>query len=527
MSSSPSATPVSVTGGRIAGRQRDGVHSFLGVPYAASLAGRNRWRAPQPVQPWEGVRNAVTAGEACHQPLVSPVQRQILRCMPAARAFVRGIHPAGLVEGDDCLNLNVFTPTLDPDARLPVMVWIHGGSFTAGSGGAAHYDGHALAARGMVVVSINYRLNVWGFIGGDDLFEGDTGVANRGYLDQVQALHWVQENIRRFGGNPDCITVAGESAGATSAVLLMASPLTDGLMHRVICLSGAAISVFPHAEVSRFSRDYLQEMHGVAPGDTEALCRLGIRDVLRASAGIGRFLARWRDRYGALGAACFTTMNAATDTAFLPVSPLDALRAGRKRGVELFIGTCRDEARLWTLLLPLPSAMAARTMFRLHAGILNPRGQLERVFDNYTAAMPGASATAVHERAMTDALFRRWSLAFAEAHAEASPGKTWWYRFDWTSPVAGGRLGAIHVIDLPGVFQTYRAYRAMVGDEANARPAGDALHEAIVAFIRHGQPRHAGLPDWPSFESHTKPCMVFDRESCLQHDIDGAFEAFW
>lgn len=511
----------------MAGSLRGTIHRFLDIPYAAPISGLNRWRPPQPVEPWTGVRTATAPGSVCHQPYISPAQAFLIRRMKAARAYIGAIHTRGLSEGDDCLNLNVWTPTLDSDAKLPVMLWIHGGSFTAGSGVEAQYDGQSLATRGIVVVSINYRLNIWGFLGGDDLFPGDIGRANRGYLDQIQALRWVRANIRRFGGDPDAVTVAGESAGGTSTAAMLMSPETDGLIRRALILSGAAVSIFPHEEVSRFSADYFREVHGVGRGDADALCRLGVEEVRRAAAGIATFLGKRRDRYGALGRAHFSTMNIAVGTREFPAPLADCFRAGRRRGLDLMIGTCKDEARLWTTILPLPDRLAAKAMFGYHSGIMSPQDQPGTTFRNYRCAMPEVPDVRVYERAMTDALFRKWSQAFADSHCEANPGKTWWYRFDWESPAVGGKLGAIHVMDLPGLFQNYDAYRSMIGDEAQARPAGDALHEAVVGFVRTGDPNHAGIPAWPAYEPREQPCMIFDRRSELRHRIDADFAAIW
>jgi len=440
-----------------------------------------------------------------------------MRLKRGARVVSDVISQFAAPEGDDCLNLNIWTPTLDPDARLPVAVWIHGGSFTSGAGSQPCYDGSALAARGMVVVTINYRLGLWGFMGGDDLFAGDIGVANRGFLDQLQALRWVHENIGAFGGDRDCVTVMGESAGATSTIAMAMSPLTNGLMRRAISFSGAAISVFPHDEYSRFARDFFESL-GVKPGDADALTALSIDAVARASP--SSFLGKHRARYGALGREHFSHFGMATGTELFPQAPEDFIRAGNKPGLDVMLGTCRDEARLWTIFLPLPDRYAARMAFRVHGGILNPRDEPKQAFANYKAMMPGASDIPIHERAMTDALFRKWTSSFADVHSAVSPGRTFLYRYDWQSPTFGG---AIHCIDIPGVFQTYESMLPLLGSVAAARPAGDALHRAVVQFIKTGKPE-AG---WAPYDAATKACMVFDTQSELRHDIDADFATIW
>ena len=518
---------LSVTGGRIAGALDDGVAVFRGVPYAAPLTGGDRWRAPQPVVPWDGVRDATRFGPACPQPdALGGLLGRLIQLKPAARVFMQAIGELGAPTGEASLVLNVWTPAADPQARLPVLVFIHGGSFTAGAGSQPLYDGKALARAGLVVVTINYRLGVLGFLGGDDLFPGGMGVANRGFLDQVAALRWVAENIAAFGGDPDCVTVMGESAGAVSALMMAVTPATNGLIRRVISLSGAAVQAYPHAELSGFARDYF-EVLGARPGDADALAAVTDERIFKARPQPTAFLQRHADRYGSLGALRLTYMGAATGTALFPDQPLDYVTAGRRRDLDLMIGTCRDEARLWSSILPLPNALAARAMFGAFAGLMNPPGRPAEAFRAYRVAMPGASGQAVRERVMTDCLFRKPSVEFAAAMAAAAPGRVFLYRYDWPSPALGGAFGAMHGLDLPGVFQTYAAMAAAVGPEAGARPAGDALHAAVVIFAKTGVPAIPGAPAWPAFEGASKPSMIIDRACEVRADLDAAFEPLW
>ncbi|HXQ10808.1 MAG TPA: carboxylesterase family protein [Caulobacteraceae bacterium] len=519
---------MAVTGGRVAGTLEDGVHVFRGLPFAASIAGANRWRAPQPVAPWDGVRDASRFGQACPQPALltgEGLATRLIRWKRTGRVYLDAISQLNAPTGGDCLNLNLWTPSLDPQAKLPVLVFIHGGSFTGGSGAQAFYDGRALAKAGLVLVTINYRLGVIGFVGGEDLFPDSLGVANRGFLDQVQALRWVNENIAAFGGDPDCVTVAGESAGATSVLMMAATPATNGLMRRAVSMSGAPLA-YPHDECSRFARDYFESL-GVKPGDGEALMSLTMQRIFAARPQPGPFLYRHAERYGSLGADRLASMVAATGTDLFPAPPLAFVAGGGKPGLELLIGTCKDECRLWTIALPLPDGMAARTMFNLHAGVMKPRGRPTETFRAYRAAMPGASGTLVRERAMTDSLFRRPSVGFADAVASANPGHAFLYRFDWASPVLGGAFGAIHAIDVPGVFQTYDAMAAVVGPAKAARPAGDAMHAAVTSFAKTGAPAIPGAPAWPAYDAGGKACMVIDETCDLRHAIDAAFEPIW
>ena len=516
---------VTVTGGRVRGDLDEGVHIFRGLPYGAPLIGENRWRAPQPPPAWDGVRDATRFGPACPQPSVADrVASSMIRWKRASRLFIDTIGNLGAPTGEASLLLNVWTPSPDPDAKLPVLVFIHGGSFAAGAGSQPIYDGRALAKAGLVVVTINYRLGLLGFMGGDDLFPNGLGVANRGFLDQVAALTWVAENIAGFGGDPACVTVSGESAGAASALAMMTTPATQGLIRRVISFSGAPLA-YPHDDCSRFAKDYLAAI-GVETADD--LLALTDARIFKSRPQPQAFFFRNAKRYGALGADHLGYLVAATGTDLFPDPPLDFIAAGKARGVDLMIGTMRDEGRLFSMTMPLPGALAARVMFNLFGGMMKPRDMPAETFKTYRALMPGASGQAVRERAMCDALFRKPSLEMAGAVATANAdARAYLYRYDWPSPALNGAYGAMHGLDIPGVFQTYAEMASLVGPEDGARSSGDALHAAVVSFVKTGTPVIPSAPDWPAYERETKPGMIIDQTCELRHDLDAAFEAVW
>ncbi len=505
--------PIGVTGGRIQGAVEGGVFVFRGVPFAAPIAGADRWRAPRAVVAWHGVRPATRFGSVCPQPSArGGLVGMAMRAKRSSRFFLDATANLGAPMGDDCLNLNVWTPSLDPAAKLPVLVFIHGGSFVAGAGSSPFYDGKASALAGLVLVTINYRLGVMGFVGGDDLFAGGMGVANRGFLDQVRALQWVADNIALLGGDRDCVTVCGESAGAASALMLAASPATAGLARRFVSMSGAPVS-YPHDECSRFAADWFASM-GVGPNDTDGLAALTAERILNARPQPGQVLRRNRQRYGALGADALAWQVPAIGTDLFPKNPLAFIGDGGRPGVELLIGTCRDEARMWTIALPLPDALASRMMLSLFAALLRPKGRPHETLKAYRRLMPHASATELRERAVTDALFRRPTVAFADAASRVSPGHVFLYRFNWASPALGGVYGAMHAMDLPGLFQSYRDFAPIVGPEATARAAGDALHQAVVSFAKTGAPAVPGAEAWPALRKRW-PGLHGDRQRML------------
>ncbi len=311
--------------GAVRGRAEGGVSAFLGLPYAAPPFGANRMRPPQPVLPWAGERDATAFGPTVPKGDYPP-QYQLL-------------FPEEVIAGEECLNLNVWTP--DPGAAgLPVLVWIHGGSFMNGSGSVGAYDGTAFARDGVVCVTINYRLAAEGF-----LFLGDDA-ANLGLLDQLAALRWVQDNIAAFGGDPARVTVAGESAGSMSVTTLLSMPLSQGLFARAIAQSGAGAHSLT-AEDGLTVAGYLAETLGV-PADRESIKAVPLDKLVQAASDLVVEVQTNPDpaRWGQLTLSLLP-FAPTVDGTVLPVAPLPGLTAGRGSDVELLIGSNRDEARLF------------------------------------------------------------------------------------------------------------------------------------------------------------------------------------
>ena len=277
---------VNVTQGAVKGIEAQGIHCFKGIPYAAPVSGENRWLPPRQPAHWSGVRDASQFGNIC--PQESPPNGWLAG--KAGRLFIKTLWETEPV-GDDCLNLNVWTPSMDPDAKLPVMFWIHGGAFTTGSGSLPVYDGRNLAKKEVVVVSINYRLGLMGSFVAPGMFDDDFCGANRGFLDQLAALRWVNENIRGFGGDPENVTIFGESAGGQSIAVLLASPATKGLFKRAVAQSGTPEIGSTVSDHEHFSNDLLKAI-GIQPGDRDSLTKLSAKDTVDAMRTARKLLAR-------------------------------------------------------------------------------------------------------------------------------------------------------------------------------------------------------------------------------------------
>jgi para-nitrobenzyl esterase len=477
---------VTTAGGGLSGRLDDGVHSFRGIPFAAPPVGALRFQPPQPPAAWAGVRDATEYG---------PTAPHLL-----STGVLSAIVPDVMRPGDDYLNLNVWTA--DPSGSAPVMVFIHGGSFTSGSGSVEGYDGGAFARDGIVLVTINYRLGADGF-----LWFGE-GTPNLGVLDQVAALEWVRDNIAAFGGDPETVTIFGESAGGMSVATLLAMPAAEGLFHRAIAESGAGHHSIS-AESARLVGTRLAEILGVEP-TREAVAAVPVDRLLDAQAQLGREVA-------ATPKAALWGDVAEKGLPFLPVvdgsvlacSPIAAVVAGASADIELLIGNNTEEAGL---LLTPGNRISAMPKWQVFLAARQARLPVAGV-RTYSRGMRGARPAAVLVSILTDYLYRIPAVRLAEAHPHA-----YVYEFDWATPAFDGALGACHGVELPFVFDNLDApdWAGMTGGSA-PQSLADTVHAAWVRFARTGD------PGWIRYTSPGRIAMRFGMVSETTRD-DRALE---
>jgi len=488
-------TPIVTTrSGAVRGAIADGVHTFKGIPYAAPPFGTHRFLPPQPVAPWSGVRAALDFGP-------TPPK-------PAIPAQVAAMLPEQIIPGDDCLNLNVWSPELGP-ARRPVMVWIPGGMFEYGTAATAWYDGGGFARDGVVCVTINYRVGAEGF-----LYLG-AGNANRGLLDQVAALRWVQENIAAFGGDPGNVTVFGESAGAISIGMLLSMPRAEGLFHRAIAQSGAAHTAMS-AATARCVGLLLAEKLGVA-ATREAIAAVPTDRVLHAQDELRADLMANPDpeRWGVEVVTAMMLWQPVVDGDVIPASPLDRIAAGAGAGVGLVVGTNTDEHRLFL------GGMIGQITEEALAGAAAARGlPVEAALATYRAAHPGAGAGDLFAAIQTDWYWRIPAIRLADAHAKRAAA-TYMYEFAWPSPQFGGLLGACHALDVAFVFDTLGHGTEPLLGAAPPQRLADTMHGAWVSFATSGD------PGWPKYDLDRRATMRFDTASGIVDDPLAAKRAVW
>jgi para-nitrobenzyl esterase len=476
--SGAAAAQVKTTGGLLTGtKSADGrIRIFKGIPFGAPPVGEFRWKEPRPASPWEGVRDATGFGPQC-------VQGAIFGDISFPR-------PAS----EDCLNLNVWTPATAAGDRLPVMVWIHGGGFQAGAGPEPRHDGDALARKGVVVVTINYRLGVFGFLAHPELTResGRNASGNYGQLDQVAALRWVRDNIAAFGGNPQNVTIFGESAGSFAVSALMASPLASGLFHRAIGESGAYFTA---------------GMGTLALLPLQVTEQQGVR--FASSVGVESLAAlRAKPADELLGAALKTQpwFSPNVDGYFLPRDVYDVSVDGKQARVPLLAGWNADEIRAGIVLgKQKPTAQSFTADTRKRFG-----DQADAILKAYPAtsdaeALESAAALA------SDLFIGHATWKWIEVHARTGRAPVYRYLFDRKIPVAAEAkvngvpatsrdIGARHAGEIEYVFGTLDSIRNVPWEPAD-RKLSDAILTYWSNFARSGDPNGPGLPAWPRYDS--------------------------
>jgi para-nitrobenzyl esterase len=473
------AAMVTLPMGKLEGVSGDGLYVFKGVPYAAAPVGPRRWMPPQPVDPWQGVYRADTFRDIAPQ-----------------NPLIGGLVPEGEPEpqNEDCLFLNIYTPGLDNARGRPVMVWIHGGAFSFGSGSSPMFDGTGLAKRhDVVVVTVNYRLNLLGFLNLNEVTGGKIpATGNEGLLDQTAALRWVRDHIGAFGGDPQNVTVFGESAGSMSIACLLVMPSATGLFHKAILESGVGSTATPLADATTVAELFL-EVVGVAADDVDALRRLTVEQLLAAEVSMRKRLASpWEEMR-------ITVTTPVVDGSVLPDVPTRLSAAGASKDIPMIIGTNLEEWKLFVQADPNKDKITREEVVHRLSQFV-PADRAATIVESYYRARArrneDTSVLEVSTAINSDVMFRMPALRLVEAQLRHNP-QVYNYLFTYNSPAMGGLLGACHALEVGFVFGTQDDFfcgKGMAADELS-----ESMQEAWTSFARTGNPTNRFMGDWPAY----------------------------
>jgi para-nitrobenzyl esterase len=488
--------PVAETrAGKIRGAMNDGICVFKGVRYGEDTSS-TRFAAPQPPAPWAGVRDALHYAASAPQPLSGD----------GGGLFASWRPKPPLPTSEDCLFLNVWTPGLRDGGKRPVMVWLHGGGFVTGSGSSNAYEGTRLARRGdVVVITINHRLNSFGYLYLGAYGESFANSGNAGMLDIVLALRWVREHASEFGGDADNVTIFGESGGGAKVSVLMGMDTAQGLFHRGIVQSGPWLKVTPEEVAARAAARVVEQL-GLTGETIDRIRTLPFEQIQAAVAAAAE--------PGAPGIATGPVLDR-RNVARHPFYP-DAAPQGRN--IPLMIGTCRTETSLLEgVSAPQLFALTWESLPKRLAPWLQGL-DIDAVIAQYRKLHPSYTPTAVYFTVTTDRGFYRSSVAQANRKAEQGGAPVYFYLLDWETPVQGGKWLVPHALDIGFVFDNVARSESMSGIGAEQQQIADAMSEAWLAFARSGDPNHAGLPNWPKYDALTRATMIFELTPHVAND---------
>lgn len=502
---------VETTSGRVSGFVRNGIHTFKGIPYAGPVSGAGRFQPPVKPTPWAGVRSSMQFGQVCPQ---------------VARTGWANDEEAWLfswddgIPGEDCLRVNVWTPGVNDNRKRPVMVWIHGGGFQAGSGQELpSYDGENLAKGGeVVVVSLNHRLAVLGFLNLAEMGgERYAASANVGQLDLVAALEWVRDNIAAFGGDPGNVTIFGQSGGGAKVSTLLAMPAAKGLFHKAIVQSGSGLRMVRPETSARLaaavvaelnlSRHHLDQLHQLPVAALVAAGQAAMRKMGSGGGGGYRIFQRGADRAG---------WGPTVDGKILPQHPFDPGAPAIADGVPMLIGTTLNEF-VSGINNPQVDALTesellgrVREMYGERAG---------KIVEAYRRSNPTAKPFDLFSF-ISAVTTRHNAVAQSDLKAARKAAPVYQYLFTWQTPVLDGRPKAFHCAELAFCFDNVDRCLNMTGGGPEARTLAARVSGAWIAFARSGNPNHAGLPKWPVYTTANGEVMIFDNKCEVRNDPD-------
>jgi para-nitrobenzyl esterase len=508
MSSEP---VVETSNGKVRGALVDGIYVFKGLRYAAPTGGENRFMPPRDPQPWTGIQQALTFGDSAPQtnpnpPPASGPPKIILAQLPRPA----GAPPPRLKESEDCLFLNVWTAGVNDGRRRPVMVWLHGGFFSVGSGSTD--DSMQLAKRGDVVnVTVNHRLNMFGYSHFGDLGGPEYAHSgNAGMLDIIAALKWVQNNIERFGGDPKRVMVFGVSGGGMKTAFLMASPAASGLLHRAGVQSGPGLKMMERRQATKVSEMLLHAL-GLKASQLDQLKTLPLETLMAA-----RFAVDAKIPPGNF--TDLTSFGPVLDLQLLPHQPFSPPALPLSKDVPLLIGSNQTDMVFFMgddePAFSLDDAALTLRVQRFLGDLTDP------ALRAYRKDYPHYSPSDLYMQIWSDYSIGQATIEEAERKAAAQRAPAYLYQFGWRTPVMGGKLRTLHTLETPFVFNNTEGAQAITGGGPEAQALAGRMSEAWVAFAATGNPnsQKSGLPHWPEYQAKTRSTMVFNNASVVADD---------
>ncbi len=504
----PSET-ADTTCGKVAGYRRGGIATFKGIPYAASTAGAARFLPPQPVKPWTGVRSSRYYGQLCPQPARTGWAND-------SEAFLMRWDDGQ--PGEDCLRLNLWTPDLG-GKRRPVMFWIHGGGFTAGSGQELPaYDGESLARKGdVVLVSVNHRLGPLGFMDLSSLSPEFAQSGNAGMLDLVVALQWVRDNIANFGGDPGNVTIFGQSGGGSKVSTLMTMPAAAGLFHKAIVQSGS-IKLTATPEDSRQAANLVMAEFGLAPADVRKLQAVPVDELIARS---NQALAKAAGATpplvpGLPGGPRRLGWSPCVDGKVLPEAPFGTRAPAISAHIPMIIGSTKDE---WGM--PIARDQADMTHDQMAATLRATYGaRTDAIIGAFQKQYPGLTPAKALGTILS-APMRNNAIEQLDFQHRLGGAPVYSYWFRWETPMLDGMPRAFHCSDLPHCFANVERCDTTTGNTPEAHQVSDRMSRAWINFARTGNPSQEGLV-WPAYDPKTVPTMVFDTHTRVENDPSSA-----